>query len=81
MILYSYFSNLLIYTIDVGECHGFPGPGIDHVYTFNPMREFVHGHSKHVDESFGAFHKHHQKKYRNETEHQHRKNIFRQNMR
>jgi len=66
---------------EIGECHGFPGPGVDHIYTFNPMREFVHGHSKHVDDAFDTFHKHHSKKYRDESEHVHRKNIFRQNMR
>lgn len=66
---------------DVGQCHGFPDPGVDHIYTFNPMREFVHGHSKHVDENFDTFMKHHMKKYHDETEHEHRRNIFRQNMR
>lgn len=72
-----------VFTIDrdAGECHGFPGPGVDHIYTFNPMREFAHGHTKHVDDSFDIFQKTHQKQYQNETEEDHRKNIFRQNMR
>ena len=72
---------LLIYWTDVGECHGFPGPGkSDRVYTFNPFREFIGGHTNHVDDSFETFKKHHKKKY-NETDHTNRKNIFRQNMR
>ena len=37
-------------------CSGFPGPGLkDHTYTFNPMAEFVHGRSSHVDEAFNEF--------------------------
>ena len=66
---------------DVGACHSFPGPGVDHIYTFNPMREFVHGHTKHVDENFDSFREHHKKEYKDVTEHEHRRNIFRQNMR
>jgi len=66
---------------DVGECHSFPGPGVDHIYTFNPMREFVRGHTKHVDVTFDSFRNHHKKNYQNETEHEHRRNVFRQNMR
>ena len=67
---------------DVASCHGFPGPGVaDHVYTFNPMKEFVHGHDRHVDESFDSFRHRHSKQYDDETDHEHRKNIFRQNMR
>ena len=65
----------------IGACHGFPGPGSDHIYTFNPMREFIHGHDNHMEDAFDTFRKHHGKKYNNETEHEHRKNIFRQNMR
>ena len=40
------------------DCHGFPGPGSDassSIYTFNPMREFVEGHTDHVDASFNEF--------------------------
>ena len=72
----------MIYTnLDVGECHGFPGPGIDHVYTMNPMREFAHGHVQHVEDTFDSFQRTHSKNYQNQTEQEHRKNIFRQNMR
>ena len=33
------------------DCHGFPGPGSDsdQVYIHNPMREFIGGHTQHVD--------------------------------
>jgi hypothetical protein len=80
-LLLHFSSHLILRISDAGECHGFPGPGVDHIYTFNPMREFAHGHTKHVDDSFDAFQKTHQKQYQNETEEDHRKNIFRQNMR
>jgi len=66
---------------DVGACHGFPGPGIDHIYTFNPMREFVHDHRHHVDDAFDAFRRRHGKTYADHKEHEHRINNFRQNMR
>lgn len=66
---------------EVGECHGFPGPGVDHIYTFNPMREFAHDHTKHVDDTFDSFVRHHKKGYKNATEQEQRKDIFRQNMR
>lgn len=66
---------------EVGECHGFPGPGVDHIYTFNPMREFAHDHTKHVDDTFDSFIRHHKKGYKNATEQEQRKDIFRQNMR
>lgn len=37
-------------------CAGFPGPGAQHVYTFNPMREFVHPASdEHVDHEFNRY--------------------------
>ena len=88
------YPKLILYSVDflltfkfvwteVGECHGFPGPGVnhDHIYSFNPMREFAHGHTKHVDDSFDVFRRHHGKQYQNETEQEHRKNLFRQNMR
>ena len=45
------------------------------------MREFVRGHTKHVDENFDIFRKNHRKDYQDGTEHEHRRNIFRQNMR
>ena len=35
----------------------FPGPGDKHVYTFNPMREFVHNYDTHVNEAFEDFKK------------------------
>jgi len=64
-------------------CHGFPGPGdqVHNVYSFNPMKEFVDGHEEHVDVAFDQFVRRHQKNYRDESDFQVRKDLFRQNMR
>ncbi|KAI4482319.1 hypothetical protein M0804_008870 [Polistes exclamans] len=62
-------------------CVSFPGPGDNHIYTFNPMKEFIHNYDEHVNVAFKKFKKTHQKYYRNETEHTGRKELFRQNMR
>jgi len=69
-------------TLDM-PCHSYPGPGIDQVYTFNPMKEFVNGHTAHVDASFDDFaDRHHDKKYpKGSEEREKRIDIFRQNMR
>ncbi|XP_023178232.1 digestive cysteine proteinase 1 [Drosophila hydei] len=60
-------------------CTGFPGPG--HFATFNPMHEFISGSDEHVDKAFHHFKRKHSIDYSNEKEHEHRKNIFRQNLR
>ncbi|XP_035727441.1 digestive cysteine proteinase 1-like [Vespa mandarinia] len=62
-------------------CVSFPGPGDNHIYTFNPMQEFVHNYDEHVNVAFRRFKKTHKKYYNNETEHINRKELFRQNMR
>lgn len=63
-------------------CTGFPGPGADrHIYTFNPMKEFVHNYEDHVDAAFDHFRQTHNKDYKHEKEHIERKELFRQNMR
>ncbi|XP_031843430.1 C1 family peptidase 26-29-p isoform X2 [Nomia melanderi] len=62
-------------------CVSFPGPGDKHIYTFNPMREFVHNHDAHVNEAFEDFKKVHKKEYANQVEHTTRKEVFRQNLR
>ena len=61
-------------------CIGFPGPGAN-TYVFNPMAEFVHGETKHVDEEFQAFVDNHQKEYRHDSDKLAMKDIFRHNMR
>jgi len=64
------------------QCSAFPGPGDRHVYTFNPMREFIHPAStSHVDFEFGKFMKKHQKNYHSDKEHHRRMEVFRQNIR
>ena len=62
-------------------CVSFPGPGDKHIYTFNPMREFVHNYDKHVNEAFEDFKKTHKKDYASGTDHMMRKEVFRQNLR
>ncbi|XP_055905890.1 digestive cysteine proteinase 1 [Eupeodes corollae] len=63
-------------------CVSFPGPGVGHYATFNPMQEFVHPTSDHhVEMEFKRFKSKHGVRYTNATEHEFRKNIFRQNLR
>ncbi|EDW41429.1 digestive cysteine proteinase 1 [Drosophila sechellia] len=63
------------------QCVGFPGPGTGHYATFNPMQEFISGTDEHVDKAFHHFKRKHGVAYHSDTEHEHRKNIFRQNLR
>ncbi|XP_059485650.1 digestive cysteine proteinase 1 [Neocloeon triangulifer] len=62
-------------------CTGFPGPGDKHIYTFNPMKEFIHNYEDHVDNAFENFKRAHKKAYVDNNEHGKRKDIFRQNLR
>ncbi|XP_068142438.1 digestive cysteine proteinase 1 [Drosophila tropicalis] len=71
-----------VFEIDTDlTCVGFPGPGTGHYATFNPMQEFVSGVDAHVDKAFHHFKRKHGVAYRSDKEHEHRKNIFRQNLR
>lgn len=63
------------------QCVGFPGPGTGHFATFNPMQEFVSGVDEHVEKAFHHFKRKHGVSYNNDKEHEHRLNIFRQNLR
>ncbi|KAJ8963977.1 hypothetical protein NQ314_005236 [Rhamnusium bicolor] len=59
-----------------------PSPGDKHIYTFNPMAEFIRPEeTRHVDFEFKKFIHKHRKQYGNEKEHTVRKEIFRQNIR
>ncbi|KAI7815231.1 Cathepsin L long [Rhyzopertha dominica] len=63
-------------------CSSFPGPGDSHVYTFNPMAEFIRPETtSHLDFEFKKFLTKHGKQYVSEKEHVRRKEIFRQNIR
>ncbi|XP_074042296.1 digestive cysteine proteinase 1 [Leptinotarsa decemlineata] len=63
-------------------CSSFPGPGDKHIYTFNPMAEFIRPEKTgHLDFEFDKFTRKHRKQYINEKEHTLRKEIFRQNIR
>lgn len=62
-------------------CISFPGPGEKHIYTFNPMREFIHNYEDHLHEAFDLFKQTHKKHYKNDLDHMYRKNLFRQNIR
>ena len=47
----------------------------------NPMREFIHGDDKHIDDMFHKFKRTHAKRYADDTEHERRKHAFRHNIR
>lgn len=81
----SYTFYHLFSHIDASPCVPFPGPGFGHYSLFNPMSEFMHPHNvatvHHVDNEFGRFLGKHNKLYRTQDEHEHRRTIFRQNLR
>jgi len=62
-------------------CHGWPGPGLDHVYTMNPAKEFVDNHDSHVRSTFEDFQTLHGKQYGDSSEKESRLDIYRQNLR
>ena len=62
------------------DCHGWPGPGLDHTYTMNPMREFINNDDGHVHDTFEEFKNKHGRDYKSK-EHSRRLEHFRQNMR
>lgn len=83
---YDYYSHEDIpnevFEVDTNRqpCISFPGPG--HMTTFNPISEFVHPHiTSHIDDEFERFKGKHSRYYESENEHEHRKNLFRQNLR
>ncbi|GFN76052.1 counting factor associated protein d [Plakobranchus ocellatus] len=63
-------------------CGDFPGPGQSsiHAVEFEPIKEFVHHYSAHVDEGFKTFKDVHNKKYKSHED-EPRKHVFRQNLR
>lgn len=64
------------------SCSAFPGPGDRHIYTFNPMKEFVHPITdSHLEFEFDKFKRKHGKQYGNKKEHVYRQELFRQNIR
>jgi C1A family cysteine protease len=84
---YDYYDNSDIdpNTFEISNdlvCSSFPGPGDSHIYTFNPMKEFIHPTtSAHLDFEFNKFMNKHAKNYLTTKEHTQRKEIFRQNIR
>ncbi|XP_021934298.1 digestive cysteine proteinase 1 isoform X2 [Zootermopsis nevadensis] len=62
-------------------CTSFPGPGDRHIYTFNPIKEFIHNYDDHVETAFDHFKHRHDKDYSDELENAQRKETFRQNLR
>eukprot|EP00088_Acartia_fossae_P055246 TRINITY_DN6412_c1_g2_i2.p1 TRINITY_DN6412_c1_g2~~TRINITY_DN6412_c1_g2_i2.p1 ORF type:complete len:549 (+),score=136.05 TRINITY_DN6412_c1_g2_i2:48-1694(+) len=63
------------------NCHGWPGPGSEHVYQMNPMREFIDNQRDHIDASFHSYKWKHSRWYHNEVEEEHRHANFMHNMR
>ena len=68
-----------IYTTE--NCHGWPGPSIDHTYTMNPMREFIDNDDSHVTNTFEDFKDKHNRNYESDQEHTKRLELYRQNLR
>lgn len=69
---------------EVGEnltCRAFPGPGVEFISLHNPVKEFIDGVDKHVENAFEEFKSKHNKNYADEREHAKRLNIFRHNYR
>ena len=66
--LQTQFGSDIFEFVDKYECRSFPGPGIDHVSTHNPIKEFTHGHDKHIDADFTDFKNKHGKNYEDQTE-------------
>lgn len=62
-------------------CVDFPGPGDKHIYTFNPMKEFIDNHDEHMENAFNSFRKTHNRNYKSSKEHHRSKENFRQNLR
>lgn len=83
-IEYGYFSDEkpdpTVFQIKDMKCESFPGPGIDHVYTFNPIREFVEGYDQHIDTAFDKYKNAHNKEY-DDKEHPFRREAFKHNAR
>ena len=72
------YENLL--TTDL-TCKSFPGPGAEDRVLMNPMTEYINKDEEHIHVMFDQFKRTHNKKYKNEIQHENRKNIFRQNVR
>lgn len=79
-LLYSVIKKKYLSLADA-TCVSFPGPGENHIYTFNPMQEFIHNYEDHLHEAFNKFKKTHQRTYKDVLDNVYRKNIFRQNIR
>ncbi|KAK2151582.1 hypothetical protein LSH36_358g01013 [Paralvinella palmiformis] len=63
-------------------CGAFPGPGdAEHRILMNPMKEYIDHDESQIDAKFEKFKKKHDKKYKNQVEHERRKHYFRQNVR
>ncbi|KAI5726388.1 hypothetical protein M8J76_001767 [Diaphorina citri] len=62
-------------------CTEFPGPGDQHIATFNPMREFINNEKLHHEAEFTRFKYNHGKVYADAKEHAARKTVFTHNLR
>lgn len=71
---------MLLFLITETTCGSFPGPGLDHVYSFNPMAEFIDRDTQHADSAWETYKRIHNKTYKPEH-HDSRKQVFLQNMR
>jgi len=86
VIIYKHYTPVKpdpsIFNVEALKCESFPGPGVNHIYDFNPMMEFINNYGEYIDSTFEEFKRLHNKTYSNDTvEHFDRKNNFRQNLR
>jgi hypothetical protein len=64
------------------KCGDFPGPGTaDHHILQNPISEFINNNNDHIDEMFDGFKRVHKPQYKDDVDHNNRKDIFTQNVR
>lgn len=72
--VFAFVSNL--------TCRSYPGPGhAKNVAIHDPIREFIHGVGHHIDSEFDRFKNKHEKNYNDASQHEVRKNAFRNNYR
>lgn len=71
------------FEVDGGKpCVGFPGPGVSHYATFNPMKEFIHPvNTSHIDDEMSRFLFKHGISYSSTAEFHRREKIFMHNLR
>nr|CAD7460086.1 unnamed protein product [Timema tahoe] len=68
--------SILVTCTEGVTCGNFSTYDENHIYLFNPMKEFVHNYDAHVDQAFEKFKSNHSKTYDSDKEHTLRKEAF-----